>query len=128
MTAQEPLFTADDIIYTYTRQDALRDGVLVDVSDMAREAGFKWPVAITAEVQGIIDNIPPSQSHQDTAGRLWDVLWMGSRAAKRGGTETLYRLICHHGRKTYLTLKMVRGPHGPHNPAPCITIMMPWED
>jgi hypothetical protein len=37
-----------DLIYRYTRADALRDGVLIDVSEVAREAGFKWPVALTA--------------------------------------------------------------------------------
>ena len=127
-TQAQALFTAEDIIFTHTRQDLLSDGALVDVSDMAREAGFTWPVAITAKVMEVIENIPPSKSHQDTKGRLWDVLWTASRAAKRGGTNILYRLICHHGRRTYLTLKMVSRPHGPYDDCPCITIMMPWED
>jgi len=34
-------------ISTYTRRQALDDGVLVDVSEMAREAGFRFPVAVT---------------------------------------------------------------------------------
>jgi hypothetical protein len=31
-----------------TRADALRDGVLIDVTATAREAGLRWPVALTA--------------------------------------------------------------------------------
>src|SRR5262249_4146387 len=30
------------------RADALRDGVLIDVTPTAREAGFRYPVALTA--------------------------------------------------------------------------------
>jgi hypothetical protein len=40
----------DDLIYAYTRAQALADGVLVDVSPMAREAGFRFPTAITADL------------------------------------------------------------------------------
>ena len=40
----------DNVIYAYTRAQAIADGVLVDVSKLAREAGFKIPVAVTAGV------------------------------------------------------------------------------
>ena len=36
-----------ELISTYTRAQALDDGVLVDVSAIAAEAGFKWPAAMT---------------------------------------------------------------------------------
>jgi len=39
-----------EIISLDTRADAIADGFLVDVSDMAKEAGFKWPVAVTRAV------------------------------------------------------------------------------
>jgi len=76
---------------------------------------------------GLIENIPPRfEGIQDIEGRLWDVLWMAKMATRRGGTETHYKLILHHGRKTYVTLKMVSGPGDDMEPV--ITIMMPWED
>jgi len=115
-----------EVISTYTRAQAIEDGVLVDVSVMARETGFRFPVAITAGVHDLIENIPPSQSHQDYKGRLWDVLYMASLAAKRGGSQVLYKLILHHGRKKYATLKMHIGPGD--NGEPVITIMLPNED
>jgi hypothetical protein len=41
------MFDHADVIHHYTRADALRDGVLIDVSPTAREAGILWPVALT---------------------------------------------------------------------------------
>ena len=35
------------VISAYTRRQALADGVLVDVSAMAWEAGFKFPVSLS---------------------------------------------------------------------------------
>lgn len=40
------------VIHSYSRAQAIEDGVLVDVSSMAKEAGFIWPVAVTAAVWG----------------------------------------------------------------------------
>ena len=37
-------------ISAYTRAQAIDDGILVDVSDTAREAGFNIPVAVTRTV------------------------------------------------------------------------------
>ncbi|HEV8714223.1 MAG TPA: DUF6573 family protein, partial [Candidatus Binatia bacterium] len=39
-----------EIISLYTRSQAIEDGFLVDVSVLARESGFKWPVAVTRRV------------------------------------------------------------------------------
>jgi hypothetical protein len=41
---------AMQIIRSYTRAEAIEDGVLVDVSDTAREVGFRFPVAFTRAV------------------------------------------------------------------------------
>ena len=40
----------EEMVAVYTRDQAIEDGFLVDVSAMAREAGFKWPVAVTRRV------------------------------------------------------------------------------
>ena len=123
----ESFWEGAEVISTYTRQQAIEDGVLVDVSETAREAGFKWPVALTRRLWVTIEDIPPSQSHQDTQGRLWDVLWMARLAARRGGDGVIfYTLIMHHGRKKYITLKMHAGPGDSFEPV--LTIMLPDED
>ena len=122
-------FTEADVISTYTRADAISDGVLIDVSEMAREAGFIWPVAITQGLWATINNIPKSKSYQDVQGRLWDVLWMAWLATRRqaDGTQLHYSLIMHHGRgKKHITLKLVSGPGDDGEGV--ITIMLPHED
>ena len=70
------MFGPDDLIHAYTRADALRDGALIDVSAVAKEAGFKGPVALTAAAWARCVADPPDVLCQDEAGRLWDVLTM----------------------------------------------------
>lgn len=36
------------VIYEYTRKQAIEDGVLVDITEIAKNYGFVIPVAITA--------------------------------------------------------------------------------
>ena len=47
--AQDP-FAGAEVLYAYTRKQALADGVQIDVSEMAREAGLKFPVYLTRAV------------------------------------------------------------------------------
>ncbi len=76
-----------DFVFTYTRAQALQDGVLLDVSERARQAGFRLPVAVTAALWQDVAAIPPSyQGIQDVQGRLWDLLWM-ARLGHQGSNE-----------------------------------------
>jgi len=125
-------------IFTYTRAQAIEDGVLIDVGAMAREAGFKWPVAITSAAwddcvtwsEGDSDK----QVHQDQSGRLWDVLFMASHAIRKGpdsGDRLLFQLyrVPRDGKATeagLVTLKLMVGPGDSGEPV--ITIMEPHED
>ena len=75
-------------IDTYTRREALADGVLVDVTAQASPAemlgGFTVPVAVTAALWHAIVAIPPSlEGLADERGRLHDVLWMARLAVRR---------------------------------------------
>ena len=65
------------VSFSYSRQQALADGVQVDVSATAREAGITYPVFLTRAVFDAYVALPPGGqcgSHQDEAGRLWDVI------------------------------------------------------
>ena len=118
-----------DVVYAYTRAQAIEDGVLVDVSKTAQEAGIKWPVALTSEVWALIEDIPEKHAHEDIQGRLWDVLWMARCAmakSDRPSTETLYRLILHNNETDEVQLKIVAGPGDSGEPV--ITIMLPDQD
>lgn len=131
--------TAEDFfgppIHSYSRAEAIEDGVLVDVSETAREAGFKIPVALTAAVWGKYVEIPDGVILQDEAGRLWDILWMLFCAIKRirysGKTDLIYyKLHVRNDNRErtppLITLKSICGPGD--TAAPVITVMMPDED
>jgi hypothetical protein len=46
------------------------------VLDVAREAGIRYPVALTAAVWERCVRVSEGVACQDEAGRLWDVVWM----------------------------------------------------
>ncbi|MDE3263320.1 MAG: hypothetical protein OYL41_15215 [Acidobacteriota bacterium] len=82
MTAVDIAAAFGPPISTYTRAQAIEDGFLVDVSETAREAGFKVPVALTRAVWDRLVALPEGYlGFQDEAGRLWDVLWMARHYA-----------------------------------------------
>lgn len=121
-------------IHIYTRAEALTDGVLVDVTETAREVGFAVPVALTAGVWADVQDIPSSERGvQDPDGRLWDLLYMGGLAASRTSTldrsEILYHLHMELGvspRKRLYLAKLHVGPGDSGEPV--VTIMRPEED
>ncbi|MGW4275758.1 DUF6573 family protein [Streptomyces seoulensis] len=110
-----PLADPDDIIHAYTRARALADGVLVAAdAELAREAGFRVPVALTSAVwEGCVawnEGDSERQTPQDERGRLWDVLTMARHAIRRSG-----------GGEVTVDLRRVprdgRTPAGPAGPA-----------
>jgi hypothetical protein len=87
---EDPFFGA--VIYSYTRAQAIEDGVLVDVTEAAKEAGFKLPVAITEALHSLLTPTKADQGlGQDYDGRLWDVLWLAVFTIKLAdrGTDTV---------------------------------------
>ncbi|MGD0778471.1 MAG: DUF6573 family protein [Candidatus Solibacter sp.] len=121
-----------EVIYAYTRAQAIEDGVLIDVSSVAKEAGIKFPVAMTSTVWGEYVEVPEGVNCQDERGRLWDILWMLRCNARRGGDTLFFKLyVRNHNRerldsRDLVTLKAVCGPGD--TPEPVITIMLPDED
>jgi hypothetical protein len=87
-------FDGAEIISSYSRAQALEDGELVDVSETAREAGIRFPVAVTRALWAAYVEVPRGVSCQDETGRLWDVVSMLRFAIARsqGGSELRYQL------------------------------------
>ncbi|OQY36661.1 MAG: hypothetical protein B6226_06175, partial [Candidatus Cloacimonetes bacterium 4572_65] len=81
-----------DNIFTYTRAMAISDGVLVDVSTLAKEAGFKVPVAVTeALYHGWIEpDEYGKRMGQSSSGRLWDILMHLHYASKGAKSNSLF--------------------------------------
>jgi hypothetical protein len=126
------MFDNADLIHRYTRADAIRDGVLTDVSETAKEAGIRWPVALTAAVWQQCVTVPPGVLCQDEAGRLWDVVWLLACALRRGGSGAEVRFAVHvrnDNRERTPPLVRLLALCGPGDQGePVITVMMPEED
>jgi hypothetical protein len=129
------LFDGADIIFSYTRAEAINDGVLVDVTETAREAGFKIPVALSAGLWA--DAVAWDEANgalQDEAGRLWDVIWMsylrvhaGGKGRSRVEVEVLRIPNLPDAREaTVLQFLMDVGPGDEGEPV--ITLMRPEDD
>lgn len=127
-----------EVISTYTRAQAIEDGVLIEAGNMAEEAGFKWPVAMTsaawADCVAWTEDDNRQQVYQDESGRLWDVLFMASHAIRTrsgSGDRLLFQLyrVPRDGRATkaeLTTLKLIVGAGDQGEPV--ITILLPHED
>jgi len=126
------------VISTYTRAQAIEDGVLIDPGAMATEAGFKWPVALTtdawADCVAWTEADSQQQVYQDQAGRLWDVLYMASHAIRTNHDPNdrllfqLYRVPRDRRsvKPVLVELKLIVGPGDAGEPV--ITILLPHED
>jgi hypothetical protein len=130
-------FEGFEVIHTYSRADAIGDGVLVDVTEEAREAGLVFPVAVTRTVwEGYVTPSLHDKEKwgQDLVGRLWDTLWMLRMAVKGGQGEyradsgelrfEVYYRLQGHARRIPLKAVFGLGDDG----SPVITVMLPDED
>ena len=127
------MFDGAPVIYRYTRAQAIDDGVLVDLTEWAKETGFTIPVACTTAVwnQCITPPEGTKELGQSERGRAHDVLWMLFVAIKRhSGTsdQLLYDVIFLNetGKHETVTLKSICGPGD--DAEPVITIMLINED
>jgi hypothetical protein len=71
-----------EIISTYTRAQAVADGMQVEVTKTAQEAGIRFPVFLTRTVFEAYVAVPEGVTGQDEPGRLWDILWLTRMAIK----------------------------------------------
>lgn len=125
-----------EAIFSYSRAQAIEDGELVDVSNVAKKSGFKISVAVTRTVwdQYIewTDEDSLKQTSQDQIGRLCDVLTMLHLAYRRSEASCLlFRLsvIPRDGRsKSIKTINLKSIIGGGDEGEPVITVMLPSED
>lgn len=134
------LLNGAEFIFGCSRAQAIADGELVDVSEMAREAGLRFPTALTRDVWA--DCVAWTDEHtqrrgwpQDQDGRLWDVLHMTRAAIRRAPSGPADRLRVQlyrappRGRGLGPQLVGLVAVCGPGDDAePVITIMQTWED
>lgn len=126
-----------NLIFSYTRKQAIEDGFLVDLMQgewekLVRQAGFKYPIAMTATAFSKFVELTPAaeDAGNDLKGRLWDILMMLYWSIRRNSSrdQIIFEFVCvvDQPRPTRHTLKAVIGPDDAGEP--CITLMLPDED
>lgn len=121
------------MIYSYTRQQAIDDGVLIDVTANAREAGFSLHTAVTDNLfHGYV--VPPAgidgSFGQSALGRLHDLFVLARVAAgsEPDGDRVVFKVgfLMHPGHLETVQVILHIGP-GDQGEA-VLTLMLPEDD
>lgn len=124
------------VIHTYTRSQAIEDGVLIDITSTARESGIRYPTVVTENLYRTYIEPPPNTVDlgQSEEGRLWDVLSvMRAYASRSQGDRISFPVDFVVGRtsdgapvvRAATILAMV---HPGDAGEPVVTIMLPGDE
>lgn len=138
-----------EVISSYSRAQAIEDGVLADVSELAREAGIKFPVAVSQGVMKVLapwddgregDFNKPKEGQalyglgQSFQGRAWDMLQILLYEIRRGhggdrvDFAPLFLMSHKWTQDKPMPVKMYALCGPGDNAEPVITVMLPEED
>jgi len=127
-----------NIISSYSRADAIEDGVLIDAMigdfESVSRQHYKYPVAMTAGVFAIIEKAVNTKKYcNDYAGIWHDILHMakqGRDIAGGTGKEIVVYIQRFHNNPFHAqnkeTFHILCGPGD--NAEPVLTVMLPNED
>ena len=114
------LFDDVEVIFSYTRAQAIEDGVLVDLTGHPDTRIYKYPVAFTAALWAEVER-GDGENTDVRDGRIWDICFMATQGtAKIEGSDSFYPVIV--GART-LKLRSNCGPGDQGEPV--ITIGFP---
>lgn len=114
-----------DVIFRYTRANAIADGVLVDLSKVETvKAHWKHPFACTDTVYGIIERAIEA-GDCDLNGIMHEIGIMAKAEARKGGRTDVIRFMVGIGNHLH-ELKLHVGPGDTSEPV--LTLMLPCED
>jgi hypothetical protein len=123
----------DEPVYSYSRKQALDDGVLVDLTDFTADHGIVFPAACTAGVyyRYLVPDKTLQAQGQTLEARIDDLLSTLAVAIK-GQPASADRLtfqtafLMPRGRKVTVTFTCICGPDDAGDPV--LTILLPGED
>ena len=121
-----------NVIFSYTREQAIEDGVLIDVTEQAAQIGFKVNTCVTDHLYG--DYLAPPAGlegeGQSLEGRLHDLLFRTLIAAKSSSAgdrvEFDVLFLMKPGRWDTVHVLAIMGP-GDHG-EPVLTITLPEDE
>lgn len=120
------------LVSSYSRKEAIDDGVLIDITTFASQRGFRLPTAITATL--LYRYIEPSEKlkslGQSFEGRLHDLLWMTYVSAKNNkNSDRIYFEVLFLNESGEYDKPTVIAHVGPGDDQEAVmTIMLPEDD
>jgi hypothetical protein len=121
-----------NVVYSYSRAQAIADGVLVDVTEEAKAIGFKLHTVVTDHLfHGYVEPLAGLDGEgQSVTGRLHDLMVLALFAARKAmNTDRVtfkVDFLMAPGRKETIEVVAHIGP-GDHG-EPVLTIMLPEDD
>lgn len=102
----------------------------MDVTPTAKEAGVRYPTAVTRAVFERCIRVPEGVSGQDEAGRAWDLLWVLRLAVAHssGRDWLLYTVLVQNDNTGPRPVSLKALCHPGDDAQPVITVLMPEED
>ena len=138
------MFSNNDVVFAYTRKDAIADGIQIALSEKFSEAcrGFKVPVFCTSRVWELIESaVNNPKTVNDFSGVIGDICWMSGhspgRKAIANGAGVEFTVIVNGASITpddveagmpLYRLQAICGPMDIDDPNPAITLMFSNED
>lgn len=120
------MFEGFDVISVYTRQQAIDDGIFVDVSGIAHKCGFIVPVALTSN---LFNTHIKHEDESETNRRLnvFLLLMYRNMITNAKADDTFFSTnIKFDGEKETEVWAVIEG-QSPSDPTPAINIMLPQD-
>jgi hypothetical protein len=121
-----------NVVYSYTREQAIADGVLIDVTDEAKAHSFKVHTAVTDHLfHHYIE--PPAGidgEGQSITGRLHDLLTLAMIAARtsKGTDRVTFKVAFLMTLGRIETVEVIAHIGPGDNGEPVLTLMLPEDD
>lgn len=136
------MFSENDLVFSYTTKNAVRDGVLVPIPGIISGCcGINVPVYFNDSVWG---SYVESLEKDKRTARMSDILLVFAEKARGCNVQILRFRVelevdpsvtiqpneqpCSDVRFRNVELKSVINAHDVDDPSPAIFIMLPWED
>jgi len=118
-------FAGTNIVSCYTWDDAVADGMFVDVSEMAKSRGFTLPVAITQNLYGKYLEVKEQEETGRNVNRLLQHLHCEIKAMKDDDNRLFF---LHEFDNVPVDVWAVIEGRSPDNPEPVCTILLPEDN
>jgi hypothetical protein len=119
------------VLFSYSRAQAIADGVLVDVSETARAAKFRVPVAMTSAVWARCVEVPDGVRNLSQPVRLWNLLaevHYAIRASWTRDDRITFELVVALPKGGIERVEIAALCHGGDDGEPVLTLMFDGEE